>query len=209
LAKSFRNFLVVIGAVLVTSQLSVASNLAIRLGLWHLTKPDFTNEQGITSENKRNFFYLEASYQSRLNRLLTFNVNLGTIFRGTIRHQTSNGIILGSANVLPIGVGFTLYPIPVNIGIKPYFRGGGTVAIGNSNSGNFSGFDAYGNPIFDSKTRLTAGGFGAFGFSHRIMTKISLLTEISYYHLKFSGPVAGISNHSGYQVLAGLSINYK
>lgn len=209
MAKNARKALLIIVAFLAMGHPAFASNLAIRLGLWHLTKPDFTNEQGITSENKRNFFYLEASYQSRLNRLLTFNVNLGTIFRGTIRHQTSNGIILGSANVLPIGVGFTLYPVPVNIGIKPYFRGGGTVAIGNSNSGNFVRYDASNNPIFESKTRLTAGGFGAFGLSHRIMTKINLLTEISYYHLKFSRPVAGISNHSGYQILTGISISYE
>ncbi len=187
-----------------------ASNLGIRLGLWHFTKPDFTNEPGLEVNNKRNYFYAEAALENGLGRFATFDVAFGTIFRGTTRFSSSSTgrIFLGTANVLPVSLGFTLYPIPAGK-IRPYIRGGGTVAIGNSNSGNFRGFDSFGNPLFDSKTRLTACAFASAGLSHRIMTKLNLLTEFSYHHLDFSGPVAGVSNHSGYKILIGLGVNYK
>lgn len=192
------------------NQVAEASNLAIRLGLWHLTKPDYTSEPGLEVKNQKNFFYAEASLENGLGRFASFDVTFGTLFRGTTRFSSSSTgrIFLGTANVLPVSLGFTLYPIPAGK-IRPYIRGGGTVAIGNSNSGNFRGFDSFGNPLFDSKTRLTAGAFASAGLSYRIMSKLNLLTEFSYHHLDFSGPVAGVSNHSGYKILIGLGINYK
>ncbi len=187
-----------------------ASNLAIRLGLWHLTKPDFTQEGNLNLNRQKNFFYSEATLENSLNRFLSLDVSLGTLFRGTIRYQTASGNrFAGSANVLPVSLGLTFYPIPVPTGVQPYFRGGGSLALGNSNSGNYSGVDASGNPIFNSKTRVTAGFFGAAGLKRRIVTKVYLTAELGYHQLRFSGPVAGISNHSGYKILAGVNINYK
>ncbi len=187
-----------------------ASNLAIRLGLWHLTKPDFTQEGNLNLNRQKNFFYSEATLENSLNRFLSLDVSLGTLFRGTIRYQTASGNrFAGSANVLPVSLGLTFYPLPVPAGVQPYFRGGGSLALGNSNSGNYSGVDASGNPIFNSKTRVTAGFFGAAGLKRRIVTKVYLTAELGYHQLRFSGPVAGISNHSGYKILAGVSINYK
>jgi hypothetical protein len=92
--------------------------------------------------------------------------------------------------------------------VRPYVKAGGTVAIGNQST-NVVRLDISGNPVFDSKTRLTAGGFASAGLTRKIMPKLNLLTEFSYHHLDFSGPVAGVSNHSGYKILVGLQINYK
>ena len=193
-----------------TAGAAQASNLAVRLGLWHLTNPDFTQEGSLSLNRQKNFFYMEASLENPLGRAASFDVSLGTLFRGTIRYQSTSGSrFAGSANVLPVSVGFSLHPIPIPAGLQPYLRVGGTVAIGNSNSGNFSGFDASGNPVFNSKTRVTAGYFGSAGVERRIVSKINLLTEFSFHHLKFSGPVAGLSNHSGYKILAGVVIHYK
>jgi hypothetical protein len=210
LVKRLKKLFLPIFFVLVCTATLQASNLGVRIGLWHLTNPDFTQEGNLNLSSQKNFFYMEATLENPLNRFLSFDVSLGTLFRGTIRYQTTSGSrFAGSANVLPVSLGLTLYPLPFSAGIQPYFRGGGTVAIGNSNSGNFSGFDASGNPRFNSKTRVTAGYFGSAGIKKRIVPKVHLLTEFSFHQLKFSGPVAGISNHSGYKILAGVSINYK
>lgn len=209
MAEHLKRVALIFSVYLLAAGPSQASNLSVRLGLWHLTKPDFKQEPGLTLSTQKNFFYVEAAYEKNLARLLSFDITLGTIFRGTTRYQTSSGsIFLGTANVLPIGLGLTLYPLPLNTKLKPYLRGGGLVAIGNQNSGNFAGFDAAGNPVFNSKTRLTAGGYAAFGFGYRLMPKVRLTAELSYHHLKFSGPVAGLSNHSGYQILTGVNLNY-
>ncbi len=187
-----------------------ASNLSVRLGLWHLTKPDFTQEGNLNLNRQKNFFYSEATLENSLNRFFSLDVSLGTLFRGTIRYQTTSGSrFAGSANVLPVSLGLTFCPLPASAGIRPYFRGGGSVALGNSNSGNYSGVDASGNPIFNSKTRVTAGFFGAVGLKRSLVSKVHLTAEFGYHQLRFSGPVAGISNHSGYKILAGVSINYK
>lgn len=196
--------------ILAAAGSSAASNLAVRLGLWHLTNPDFTQSGGLQVNGQRNFFYAEAAYENRLARMLSLDISLGTLFRGTIRYETTTGSrFVGTANVLPMSLGFSLYPIPFATQVQPYFRAGGTIAIGNQNSGNFSGFDAAGNPVFNSKTRVAAGGFGAFGVQEKVAARISLLAEVAYHHLKFSGPVAGIANHSGYQILAGIVVHYK
>lgn len=187
-----------------------ASNLAVRLGVWHLTNPDFTQEGNLSLNTQRNFFYMEASLENPIGRAASFDVSLGTIFRGTIRYQSASGSrFVGSANVLPVSFGFSLHPLPAAGGFRPYLRAGGTFAVGNSSSGNFSGFDASGNPVFNSKTRVTAGYFGSAGVERRLLPKINLLLEGSFHQLKFSGPVAGISNHSGYKILAGVGLNYK
>jgi outer membrane protein W len=209
LDKILRKSLPIFVLFLWTTASSQASNLAIRLGLWHLTNADFSSDSALQTNRQKNFFYLEAALENRLAPMISFDISLGTLFRGTTRYQTSNGDrFVGTANVLPMSVGFSLYPFSL-AGVEPYLRTGGTVALGNQNSGNFSGFDASGNPVFNSKTRLTAGFFGGGGFKCKIFTKVDLLTELSYHQLKFSGPIAGVSNHSGYKVLAGVSINYK
>ncbi|HLG93660.1 MAG TPA: hypothetical protein VI546_02385 [candidate division Zixibacteria bacterium] len=196
--------------ILIAAGAAQASNLAIRLGLWHLTKPDFTQDSNLTQNRQKNFFYTEATLENNLNRFLFLDISLGTLFRGTIRYQAPSGSrFAGSANVLPVSAGLSFYPFPALPGIAPYFRGGGTVAIGNSNSGNVTGIDVSGNPILDSKTRVTAGFFGAAGLKRRIVSKVHWTAEFGYHQLRFSGPVAGISNHSGYKILAGVSINYK
>jgi outer membrane protein W len=210
LDKRFQTLLFSFFLTLITASSVKASNLAIRLGLWHLTKPDFATDSSFTQNRQKNFFYSEATLENQLNRFLSLDISLGTLFRGTIRYQSASGSrFAGSANVLPVSLGLTFYPIPVPTGIQPYLRGGGTVAIGNSNSGNVTGIDVSGNPILDSKTRVTAGFFGAAGLKRRIVSKVNLLAEFGYHQLRFSGPVAGISNHSGYKILAGVSINYK
>ncbi len=209
LGRALRRFAMVLVLAMAFIEASEASNLGIRLGLWHLTKPDFTNEPGLEVNNNRNYFYAEASLENGLGRFATFDVTFGTIFRGTtrFRSQSTGDIFLGTANVLPVSLGLTLYPLPVGK-VRPYVKAGGTVAIGNQSS-NVVRLDISGNPVFDSKTRFTAGGYVSAGLSHRIMTKLNLLTEFSYHHLDFSGPVAGFSNHSGYKILIGLGINYK
>ncbi|MGH8004057.1 MAG: hypothetical protein ACRECJ_04980 [Limisphaerales bacterium] len=211
MVKKLKKIIPTVFFTLATTGVVDASNLAVRLGLWHLTNPDFTQEGNLNQKNQKNFFYTEAALENPLNRFLSLDVSLGTLFRGTIRYQTASGNrFAGTANVLPVSVGLTLSPSPAPAGTQPYFRGGGTVAIGNSNSGNYSGRDdASGNPIFNSKTRVTAGYFGSAGVKQRLVSKVHLLTEFSFHQLKFSGPVAGISNHSGYKILAGVSINYK
>ncbi len=207
--KILRKSLPIFVVFLWTTASSQASNLAIRLGLWHLTNADFSSDSALQTNRQKNFFYLEAALENRLAPMISFDISLGTLFRGTTRYQTSDGDrFVGTANVLPMSVGFSLYPFSFG-GVEPYLRTGGTVALGNQNSGNFSGFDASGNPVFNSKTRLTAGFFGGGGLKYKIFTKVDLLTEFSYHQLKFSGPIAGVSNHSGYKILTGVSINYK
>jgi len=210
LAKMVRKLLLTLVFLLWVAELPQASNLAIRLGLWHLTKPDFSQEGNLNLGRQKNFFYTEATLENSLNRFLSLDVSLGTLFRGTIRYQTTSGSKLaGSANVLPVSLGVSFYPIPIPAGTQPYFRGGGSVALGNSNSGNYSGVDASGKPVFNSKTHLTAGFFGAAGLKQGLVSKIHLTVEFGFHQLRFSGPVAGIANHSGYKILAGMSINYK
>ncbi|HEU4436117.1 MAG: outer membrane beta-barrel protein [Candidatus Zixiibacteriota bacterium] len=205
LRNSVLTFVLFLGAIVP----SRASNLAIRLGLWHLTNADFSTDSALQTNRQKNYMYVEAALENRLAPPVSFDVSLGTLFRGTTRYQTTSGErFVGTANVLPMSVGFSFYPFPF-AGVEPYLRIGGTAALGNQNSGNFSGFDASGNPVFNSKTRFTAGFFGGAGFKYKLFTKVDLLTEFSYHQLKFSGPIAGISNHSGYKILAGVSINYK
>ncbi|MCI0330126.1 MAG: hypothetical protein L0196_04140 [candidate division Zixibacteria bacterium] len=210
MVKPLRRLLLTLPLFLGVTELPQASNLAIRLGLWHLTKPDFTLEGNLDLNRQKNFFYSEVTLENSLNRFLSLDVSLGTLLRGTIRYQTASGNkFAGSANVLPLSLGLSFYPVPLSTSIQPYFRGGGTFALGNSNSGNYAGVDASGNPIFNSKTRVTGGFFGAAGLKRKLVSKVHLTAEFGYHQLRFSGPVAGISNHSGYKILAGVSVNYK
>ena len=177
-----------------------------RLGVWTSTGDKTTMEtDGERFEPSQSSFYGEFFYAHRLAPSFAAEISIGIFSRGDFKYLTREDVLLGSVNIYPVFLTGKLYPLAQirNIAIHPYFQfGGGIIHAGRS------GIDYYYGVEFtdESKTELayTLGG----GVDFPVAEQICLLANFKYLPVKFSSPLVGIKDYSGWQLSVGLAYTF-
>lgn len=178
-----------------------------RLGIWTSTGDKTTvDNDGDRFEPSKSSFYGEFFYAHRLAPSFAAEISIGIFSRGDFKYLTREDVLLGSVNIYPVFLTGKLYPLAQlqNISIHPYFQFGGGIVHASR-----SGIDYYYGVEFtdESETELTYTLGGGFDFP--VADQICLLANFKYLPVKFSNPLVGIKDYSGWQLSVGLAYTFR
>lgn len=178
-----------------------------RLGVWTSTGDKTTvDNDGDRFEPSKSSFYGEFFYAHRLASSFAAEISIGIFSRGDFKYLTREDVLLGSVNIYPVFLTGKLYPLAQlqNISIHPYFQFGGGIVHASR-----SGIDYYYGVEFtdESETELTYTLGGGIDFP--VADQICLLANFKYLPVKFSNPLVGIKDYSGWQLSIGLAYTFR
>jgi hypothetical protein len=178
-----------------------------RLGIWTSTGDKTTvDSDGDRFEPSKSSFYGEFFYAHRLAPSFAAEISIAIFSRGDFKYLTREDVLLGSVNIYPVFLTGKLYPLAQlqNISIHPYFQFGGGIVHASR-----SGIDYYYGVEFtdESETELTYTLGGGLDFP--VAEQICLLANFKYLPVKFSNPLVGIKDYSGWQLSVGLAYTFR